>query len=127
METNPLYTAAKYGLVGLTRAAGPVLAQEGITINCICPAFIMTNLCPPHMRDLFPKDHITPMSTALKAFDLFIDDNDMTGQSVELSLENMYFRHSPDPASESQGWLGTQSAQFWKDAYATPPVAKHGV
>ena len=127
MESNPLYTAAKYGIVGLTRATGPILAKEGITVNCICPAFIITNLCPPHVRDTFPKEHITPMSTVLKAFDTFINDDEMTGQSVELSLDNLYFRKQPDWPNESQRWIGEDSVKFWEDAYKTPAPVRNGV
>lgn len=117
METNPLYTAAKHGLVGLVRACGPEFATEGITVNCICPAFVPTNLCPPHVLHLFPKEHITPMTTVLKAFDTFIADDKMTGQVVELSLDQLYFREQPGWANESQKWLGTESKAFWDAAY----------
>lgn len=127
METNPQYTAAKYGVVGLTRASGPALAKEGITVNCICPAFIMTNLCPPQVRDIFPKEHITPMSTVLKAFDTFIDNEDMTGQTVELSLGELYFRKQVEWANESQRWLGEDSVSFWEEAYKNPAPVRNGV
>ncbi|KFY95299.1 hypothetical protein V500_02852 [Pseudogymnoascus sp. VKM F-4518 (FW-2643)] len=117
MATNPLYTSAKYGLVGLARACGPHFAEENITVNCICPSFVPTGLCPPHVLHKFPKEHITPMSTVLKAFDTFIGDNTMTGQTVELSLGHLYFRKQPEWANESQKWLGEESGEFWKEAY----------
>jgi len=122
METNPQYTAAKHGLVGLARACGPVFSRENITVNAVCPAFVPTNLCPPHVRDLFPKEHVTPMSTVLRAFDTFIDNARMTGQIVELSLGDLYFREQPPWANESQRWLGEDSSGFWEEAYknATP-------
>ena len=47
-----------------------------------------TNLCPPHALKLFPKEHITPMSTALRAFDKFLEDDGLSGQVVELSLDH---------------------------------------
>ncbi|KAH8900399.1 NAD(P)-binding protein [Thozetella sp. PMI_491] len=120
METNPLYGAAKSGLVGLTRSVGPVLyKQDSITVNCICPAFVMTGLCPPSMRDTFPKEHITPMSTIIKAYDTFLLDDNMTGQCVEASLDHLYFREPPKWANESQRWLGEESVAFWEKAYPT--------
>jgi len=36
---DPLYTANKHAVVGLTRAVGPGLAEEGIRFNAICPGF----------------------------------------------------------------------------------------
>ncbi len=126
METNPQYTATKHAIVGLTRASGPVFAKEGITVNCICPAFVITNLCPPHMRDLFPKEHITPMGTIMRAFDAFIDDDAMTGQAAEASLNQLYFRKQPEWANESQRWLGQDSSKFWEEAYKTTPGGRNG-
>ncbi|KAF2277563.1 NAD(P)-binding protein [Westerdykella ornata] len=126
MTTNPQYTASKYGVVGLTRAAGPVFAKEGITVNCICPAFIPTNLCPPEMLEVWPKEHITPLSTAVKAIDAFLNDDSMTGQVVELSQENIYFRQMVDWANESQKWIGTESLAIWDKAYAKVHEKKKG-
>lgn len=127
MDIQPQYTAAKHALVGLTRAAGPMLLKgSSITLNCICPAFIKTNLCPPHIRDTFPEEHVTPMSTVMKAIDTFIDDDTMTGQTVELSLDQLYFRKQPEWANKSQKWLGEESAAFWEEAYKAQPT-KNGV
>jgi 15-hydroxyprostaglandin dehydrogenase (NAD) len=117
MTTNPQYAAAKHALVGLTRSVGPVLAKENITVNAICPAFIKTNLAPKLILEKFPEEHVTPMSTALKAFDAFLGDDSMTGQTVELSLGDLFFRKQPEWANESQRWLGEDSGPFWDEAY----------
>ena len=39
MPLDPIYTANKHAVVGLTRALGPVLAGEGIRFNAVCPGF----------------------------------------------------------------------------------------
>lgn len=38
------YTAAKHGVVGLTKALAVELGREGITVNCICPGPINTGM-----------------------------------------------------------------------------------
>jgi len=121
MTQCPQYTASKYGVVGLVRASGPAFLKENITVNAICPAFIPTNLCPPEVAARWPKEHITPLSTVNKAIDAFLQDDKMTGQVVELSQENIYFRQQVDYVNESQRWIGMHSDAIWNLGYEEPP------
>lgn len=41
---SPPYTAAKHGLVGLTKQLAADLARHGITVNCVCPGWTDTDL-----------------------------------------------------------------------------------
>jgi NAD(P)-dependent dehydrogenase (short-subunit alcohol dehydrogenase family) len=41
---DPAYTAAKHGIVGLTRATAALVATQGITVNCLCPGWTNTQL-----------------------------------------------------------------------------------
>jgi NAD(P)-dependent dehydrogenase (short-subunit alcohol dehydrogenase family) len=41
---GPAYTAAKHGVVGLTRQLAITYAKQGVTINAICPGAIQTSL-----------------------------------------------------------------------------------
>mgnify|MGYP005640832639 CR=1 FL=1 len=45
------YTAAKHGVIGLTRALAVELGAEGITVNCICPGPVRTG-----MTDAIPEE-----------------------------------------------------------------------
>ncbi|HET8611556.1 MAG TPA: SDR family NAD(P)-dependent oxidoreductase, partial [Sphingomonas sp.] len=55
---NTAYAAAKAGVVGLTRTLAVELGREGITVNCICPGPILTELTrriPQADRDTFAR------------------------------------------------------------------------
>ena len=41
---GPAYTAAKHGVVGLTRQLAITYAKRGVTVNAICPGAIQTSL-----------------------------------------------------------------------------------
>ncbi|KAH8893430.1 hypothetical protein GQ53DRAFT_793584 [Thozetella sp. PMI_491] len=113
----PQYTTAKHGLIGLTRASAPNLLTEGITVNALCPGVIETNLMPVHVRHLFPRELLTPMSTALRTVDAFLDDDSMTGQTVEFCLDELYFRKQPDYAMQNQKDVAALDSTFWTEAY----------
>jgi 3-oxoacyl-[acyl-carrier protein] reductase len=52
------YSAAKAGIVGLTRSLAVELGREAITVNCICPGPIrtgMTDAVPEEMKETFAK------------------------------------------------------------------------
>lgn len=40
----PAYTAAKHGLIGLTRAMAAQVATRGVSVNCLCPGWTNTRL-----------------------------------------------------------------------------------
>ncbi|MGF9563620.1 3-hydroxybutyrate dehydrogenase [Neorhizobium sp. JUb45] len=45
------YVAAKHGIMGLTKTAALELAQENITVNAICPGFVLTPLVEKQIPD----------------------------------------------------------------------------
>ena len=58
--TSP-YTAAKHGVVGLTRSMAVELGAKGVTVNCICPGPIvtgMTEAIPEAMREKFARRRV---------------------------------------------------------------------
>lgn len=40
----PAYTAAKHGLIGMTRSMAAIVSLQGVTINCLCPGWTNTRL-----------------------------------------------------------------------------------
>ncbi|MCA1371810.1 3-hydroxybutyrate dehydrogenase [Bradyrhizobium sp. BRP14] len=45
------YVAAKHGIMGLTKAAALELAEFGITVNAICPGYVLTPLVQKQIPD----------------------------------------------------------------------------
>ncbi|KAL1605052.1 hypothetical protein SLS60_004595 [Paraconiothyrium brasiliense] len=54
----PVYSAAKYGVVGLTRTYGKMLPAEGITVNAVCPGIARTNINTETFYKSIEKDGI---------------------------------------------------------------------
>ena len=73
---DPLYSAAKHAVVGLTRALGPPLGEQGIRFNAICPGFAETAIIQP-LREMIAAsgvEIIAPEVVAAAVVDLFAGD-----------------------------------------------------
>ena len=53
---NPIYTAAKGGMLSLVRSLADRLAQDGIRINSVSPGMVLTPMMQPSV-DALPKGH----------------------------------------------------------------------
>ncbi len=50
------YVAAKHGVLGMTKVAAIELANAGVTVNAICPGWVLTPLVEKQLRDRAEKD-----------------------------------------------------------------------
>ena len=57
VPSNVAYSAAKGGVVNLTKAAGTAYASEGIRVNCVCPGVINTPLVPEAEKQAYRNMH----------------------------------------------------------------------
>lgn len=87
------YVAAKAGVIGLTKASARELASRGITVNCVAPGFIeteMTDVLPEETRAELMKSIPlarlgAPEDVAKAVLFLASDDaNYMTGQTLHV-------------------------------------------
>lgn len=49
---QPAYCAAKHGLIGLTRSMALYLGPRGITVNAICPGWVLTDMAAQRFAEL---------------------------------------------------------------------------
>lgn len=110
----PQYAASKHGLVGLVRSLAPVYAKDNVTINTLNPALIETNIMPADVLAKFDRSGFTPMDRALKAFDLILGDGKLTGQTIELATEGLFFKQQPEYSMPNTKWMFEQSA-LWEE------------
>ncbi|KAK7205158.1 hypothetical protein BZA70DRAFT_257773 [Myxozyma melibiosi] len=114
--SNPEYCSSKHAIVGLVRSAGAIVRKENITVNAVCPGLVLTPLVPREVVDAFPKEHWTPMSTIMSAFDKIIDSN-ISAETIECSGSQVYSRPQYEYLDEHMKMLfGSQD--LFQDAYA---------
>jgi 3-hydroxybutyrate dehydrogenase len=53
------YVAAKHGVVGMTKVAAIELANAGVTVNAICPGWVLTPLVERQLQDRAARDGTT--------------------------------------------------------------------
>lgn len=87
------YVAAKAGVIGLTKASARELASRGITVNCVAPGFIqteMTDKLPEEMRQALsgqiPLARLGDPSDIANAVRFLASDASayMTGQTIHV-------------------------------------------
>lgn len=98
-QADPVYSAAKHGVVGMTRALVNLKPEANIRVNCVCPAVVNTPLVTSGLnsltgaareeaeRRLKMMPMLPPEEVAGAVYDLIRDD-DATGIAMGVSLND---------------------------------------
>jgi NAD(P)-dependent dehydrogenase (short-subunit alcohol dehydrogenase family) len=105
MPFDPIYTANKHGVVGLVRALGPALAQEGVRVNAVCPGFTESKIIEPIRDGLLAEGlPIIPAKQVANAV-IALFEGDMSGECEFVQAgrpsEPFRFRGIPGPRPEA--------------------------
>jgi 3-hydroxybutyrate dehydrogenase len=94
------YVAAKHGILGLTKVAALENARTGVTVNAICPGFVLTPLVQKQIDDLAARDSLTPDAARAK----LLGDKQPSAQFVTVQqIGDMAVFLCSDAASEMRG------------------------
>ncbi|KAI8826955.1 uncharacterized protein EV422DRAFT_563039 [Fimicolochytrium jonesii] len=89
---QPVYAAAKGGVVHFTRSVGEFAKRHGIHINAICPGFSPTGILVSAEKTLGPlfmkatQDRV-PVEQVIDAFIMSIEDDTLYGQSIRITKQ----------------------------------------
>ncbi|KAI1460404.1 3-beta-hydroxysteroid dehydrogenase [Annulohypoxylon moriforme] len=115
---TPLYAAAKAGILNFMRSVAPLFYQEdGIRTYAICPGSVRTNLLPKELWDAYPQEYLTQMDKVTSILESLVDgaqlhdswgqkfDKSSVGFTVEIFVDDIYFRSPPDPCNDGMRFV----------------------
>jgi 3-oxoacyl-[acyl-carrier protein] reductase len=85
---GPHYAASKAGILGLTHSYASQLIKEGITVNAICPALVITDMVSESIRarpELIPVGRLGTVEEVAEAALMLAGNGYMTGQTIQVN------------------------------------------
>jgi NAD(P)-dependent dehydrogenase (short-subunit alcohol dehydrogenase family) len=102
-EPDPVYAAAKHGVVGFVRSIAPSLVDDQITVNAVCPGLTDTAILPDEVRAAAARERFALIPSAQIA-EAILDcvTGAATGRALVCQLDqpavSYGFRGVPGPA-----------------------------
>ncbi|KAJ0120072.1 hypothetical protein J7T55_000925 [Diaporthe amygdali] len=97
---------------------GAKAAKENITMNAVLPGIVITGAVPQASIDATRPEHITPVETVVRAYNLCLDQRDLNGQLIECSADKTMFLSVPEMAN---GTTTKRACTVWEPLFK----AKH--
>jgi len=97
------YDATKHGVIGLTKSLAVELGRTGITVNCVCPGPILTDMTagiPEDRRDEYARRKVAmrrygrPEEVAQMTLSLVLPAASYTNGAVVVVDGGMWIRHT---------------------------------
>lgn len=68
--------------------------KEPVTVNCICPGLVPTNIMPDAITQVTPPEYVTPLTTIVSAVEGFVldEENKLSGQVAECSAQSVVMK-----------------------------------
>ena len=85
---GPHYAASKAGILGLTHSYASRLFKEGITVNAICPALIITDMMSDGIKarpDRIPVGRFGTVEEVADVALMLVRNGYMTGQTIQVN------------------------------------------
>lgn len=112
----PEYCGAKAAAIHFVRGVAPLLKQkENILVNMVLPGMVATPIVPKEMMEAVTPECVTPISTILKAHDVFVEDETgMCGKSLEASAEDLRWYDLPEYGN---GYKTKRAVTVWEPLF----------
>ncbi|KPM46510.1 hypothetical protein AK830_g171 [Neonectria ditissima] len=98
---QPLYAAAKHGIIGLARSMGQRHEAEGIRVCALVPGLVPTTIMPRDILDRTDKCLITPVSHIVAAVNDMLSSQ-RSATVCEASVDALFYREPPEFPDEAQ-------------------------
>ena len=85
---GPHYAASKAGMIGLTHSYAHLLAKEGITVNAIAPALIVTDMVTTNLNakpELIPVGRLGEPDEVASVAVILAQNSYITGQTINVN------------------------------------------